>query len=80
MFHYHSSSGIESITFLENITLMTSLRLFQLRSRTLEFSPINIVGNISDPFVEILQTVYIYPTVSQLVILLINEIIKTANN
>lgn len=57
-----------------NLTLLSALRLFQIRGRTLAFSPEDYFGSISDPCPEILSLTYLYPAVSEVTSIMMNEL------
>jgi len=70
------ADGSEDVSESDNITLIASLRLFQLRARTLAFTPLSAVGNRTNPSAEVLQVTYLYPAVSKVVSLFINAIVS----
>ena len=57
-----------------NLTLMTAIRIFQIRARTLAFSPENYLGTIDDPCPEVLSLTYLYPAASEVTAIMMNEL------
>ncbi|KAK8866813.1 hypothetical protein M9Y10_009781 [Tritrichomonas musculus] len=50
---------------IRNLTIMEAMRIYQVKSQTIAFSPLDYLGTIEKPCSEILQITYLYPTVSE---------------
>lgn len=64
----------------ESVPLLAVLRIFQIRAKTLAFTPPNCIGSISKPSSEILQMTYMFSSVSEVTNIIINAINEIADS
>lgn len=73
--------GTASYDIVEsNVSLMAAVRLFQLRARTLAFTPDNSIGTLSQPSAEIRQISYLFNGVSEATKILIGSVSESSNS
>ena len=56
------------------LSFVASLRIFQLRAKTLLSSPKSYFGSLQQPCAEILEMTYLYPAVSNISSIMVNEL------
>ncbi|OHT04039.1 Adenylate and Guanylate cyclase catalytic domain containing protein [Tritrichomonas foetus] len=64
----------------QNLSLMSAVRIYQMRARTLAFSPEDYIGTIESPSPEILMISYLYSAVAEATNIMIESITEVASN
>ena len=62
----------------QNVSLVAALRIYQMRARTLAFSPADYIGTLYDPSPEILQISYLYDAVANVTNIIIQSVAEVS--
>lgn len=63
----------------QNISLISVIRLFEIKARTLAFSPVGYIGSIENPSPEILEISYLFPAALEVTSIMSSSILSISS-